>query len=258
MQEPRGAEQPVGDVPERAAEDERERDEHDPVLGAVEGPHEDGDERRRRATARSGVTVWNRLNALPVLRAELELDGAPDDRTPARCAGRRRPRPWWPGRGRGPRRRCRRPAGGAAGAALRSASALGTRLAVDAHLRPRDRLEPLERDLAPRGLAHAVLVALHPIQRVVDLLDHLAGRRREQQVPLALDVDGVALAGLLVELGVARLALAGELLRLGGEVVRLMEEPRLLVDELLAEPVEGLGAQVRRAGRDLEARTAGR
>src|SRR5689334_20445883 len=84
-----------------------------------------------------------------------------------------------------------------------SATPLGTRLAVDTDVGPRNRLEALERDLATRVRAHAVGPLLHPGERGVDVLDDLARRRGEQQIALALDVDGVALARLLVELRVA-------------------------------------------------------
>ena len=49
----------------------------------------------------------------------------------------------------------------------------------------------------------------------VDLLDGGAGLGREGQVALALDGQGVALAGLLVELDVAGLAVLGERVGLG-------------------------------------------
>ena len=51
-----------------------------------------------------------------------------------------------------------------------SAPSFGTRLAVDADIRPRDRLEPLDRDLASRVRADAVRALLHPDQRGVDLV----------------------------------------------------------------------------------------
>src|SRR5690606_1344200 len=93
-----------------------------------------------------------------------------------------------------------------------SPPSFGTRLAVDADVGPRDRLQALDRDLAARVRAHAVGALSDPGERRVDLLHQLAGLGRQQEVALALDADGVALARLLVELGVARLPLAGQLL----------------------------------------------
>ena len=64
---------------------------------------------------------------------------------------------------------------------------------------------------------------LHPHERVVDVVDDLARRCRQQEIALPLDVDGVALARLLVELRVATLALARELLGLGRELLGLAQ-----------------------------------
>src|SRR4051812_23181515 len=86
-------------------------------------------------------------------------------------------------------------------------ASFGTRLAVDAGLRVRQRLESLQRDAAAGGHAHPVGLVPDPLERPVDLVDDLPRRRRQQQVALALDVDGVALARLLIELRVAALAL---------------------------------------------------
>src|SRR5260370_2065820 len=125
-------------------------------------------------TARSGVRVWNRLKALPVFRLRRNSTVVPMSETgesrractahafvawssattPTTIPTTSRPRPASAGPG--------------------SASPLGTRLAIDAHLRPRNGLQALEGDLAPRGLADPVLAALHPVERVVDLLDDLA------------------------------------------------------------------------------------
>src|SRR3954449_11607273 len=119
------------------------------------------------------------------------------------------------------------------GRAVTSAPSFGTRLAVDADIGPRNRLEPLDRDLAARVRADAVRALLQTRQRGVDLVDDVTGLCRQQQVALALDVHGVTFARLLVELGVAALALASELLGLGHELLGLVLQARLLLEELL-------------------------
>src|SRR6187551_1230416 len=140
------------------------------------------------------------------------------------------------------------------GRAVTSAPSFGTRLAVDADIGPRDRLEPLDRDLAARIRADAVRALLQPCQRGVDLVDHMTGLRREQEVTFALDVHGVAFARLFVELGVATLALPGELLGLGDELLGLVLQARLLLEELLLEAFLRLRREAGRARLDLEAR----
>src|SRR5690349_12985679 len=108
-----------------------------------------------------------------------------------------------------------------------STPSFGTRLAVDADIGPRDRLEPLDGDPAARVRADAVRAPPHPRQRGVDLVDHVPGLRREQEVAFALDVHGVAFARLLVELRVPTLTLARQLLGLGHELLGLVLQARL-------------------------------
>ena len=69
------------------------------------------------------------------------------------------------------------------------------------------------------------------------------GRRRQQQVALALDVDGVALARLLVELGVALVAVLRELLGFRLELVGLREVARPLLEQPDPEPFGGARRQ---------------
>src|SRR5262245_32901649 len=95
------------------------------------------------------------------------------------------------------------------------AASLGTSLAVDAGLGVGQRLEALQVDAPAGGDAQAVGAGGHALERAVDLVDDLLRRRRQEQVALALDVDGVALARLLVELRVATLPLGRELVGLG-------------------------------------------
>src|SRR5262245_55301406 len=112
---------------------------------------------------------------------------------------------------------------------------LDTLLAVDAELRPRDRLEPGHVDPAAGRDADAVRAVLHPLQRPVDLVDGLARVRGEHQVALTLDGDGVALARLLVELGVALLPLGHEHVGVGLQLHRLLEVAGPLLDEQLLQ-----------------------
>ena len=77
-------------------------------------------------------------------------------------------------------------------------------------------LETGGRDPLAASLAEAVDALVHAGQRAVDGIDGGPGGRREGEVALALDVDRVALARLLVELGVARLPIDGQSLGLGG------------------------------------------
>src|SRR5688572_26040375 len=134
------------------------------------------------------------------------------------------------------------------------ASAFGTRLAVDAHVRPGNGLEALQWQLAACVLADAVGAFLDPRQRFVDLLHHLARGGGQQEVTLPLHVHGVAFARLFVELGVTRLALNRELLGLSRELIGLVQQATLLVRELLPQPLERLGREPRRRRRDLEPR----
>jgi hypothetical protein len=62
------------------------------------------------------------------------------------------------------------------------------------------------------AFAHAVGTGVHLGDGPVDLVDRGTGLGAEGEVPLPLDVEGVALARLLVELYVARLHVLGQLL----------------------------------------------
>src|SRR5690606_40671628 len=83
-------------------------------------------------------------------------------------------------------------------------------LALDAQRRLGQRLQALLGDGGAAVLARAVGAVVDAGDGGVDLLDGGAGLGREGQVALALDGQGVALAGLLVELDVAGLAVLGE------------------------------------------------
>src|SRR5262249_8094678 len=130
---------------------------------------------------------------------------------------------------------------GASVARVSSAPSLGTSLAVDAGLGVGQGLEALEVDAATRRDAQAVGAVGHALERAVDLVDDLLRRRRQQQVALTLDVDGVALARLLVELRVAALALGGQLVGLGLEVGGLLHVAGPLLEQALLEPFDRLG-----------------
>src|SRR6186997_1430343 len=69
-------------------------------------------------------------------------------------------------------------------------ASLGTSLAVDAGLGVGQRLEALEVDAPTGGEAQAVGATGDALERAVDLVDDLLRRRRQEQVALALDVDG--------------------------------------------------------------------
>src|ERR1700712_1595676 len=92
---------------------------------------------------------------------------------------------------------------------------LDTLLAIHAELGPRNRFEAGDNDATTRGDADAVGAVVHPLQCPIDLVHRLAGIRGEHQVTFALDRDGVALARLLVELGVTLLPLVHEQVRVG-------------------------------------------
>src|SRR6476660_4598244 len=91
-----------------------------------------------------------------------------------------------------------------------SAAPFDTLLALHAGLGPWDRLEPRHRDAPAGRRAEPVGPCVHPRERGIDLLDGLARSGRQHEVALTLHADGVALARLLVELGVALLALGHE------------------------------------------------
>ena len=116
-------------------------------------------------------------------------------------------------------------------------------LALDAQRGERQRLEAGHGDLLAAPLADAVGADVHAAQGPVDLLHRLGRRGRQRQVALPLDVEGVALARLLVELGVARLPLGGQRLGLGGQVVGLADVGLPLLLEEAAQLVERLGRE---------------
>jgi len=117
----------------------------------------------------------------------------------------------------------------------------GTRLALDTGLGIREGVESLERDPAPGGPAHAIGLVLDPVQRPVDLVDDLARGRGEQEVALTFDIEGVAFAGFLVELGVATLAVVGQRFRLGLELLGLMDVLRPLLEQLEPQSLDRAG-----------------
>src|SRR5712691_3959457 len=100
-----------------------------------------------------------------------------------------------------------------------SATPFATGLAFHTLLRPRDHLEPRDRDAIAAGNAQSVQSRRDALQGAVDVADGLSSGRRQRQIPLAFDADRVAFARLLVELGVALLALRRELLGRGFELL---------------------------------------
>ena len=92
----------------------------------------------------------------------------------------------------------------------------------------------------PGHLADAVGALVDLGQSVVDLLDRGPGLGAERQVALALDGQGVALARLLVELDVARLALLGQRVGLGLERFGLAQVGGPLLDQRQALHLEEL------------------
>src|SRR4051794_13302587 len=181
-------------------------------------------------TASSGVNAWNRLNALPVLRVSAKPMSSPMTVTGASTSSRTAHsfESWSStttprtiavassGRPVG-----REVVGGAGPPAL--AASLGTSLAVDARLGVRQRLESLEADAATGRQAQTVRLVLDARERAVDLVDDLLGRGGEQEIALPFDVDGVALARLLVELRVAAFTLGRELLGLRRQLIGLLD-----------------------------------
>src|SRR5260221_1569364 len=129
---------------------------------------------------------------------------------------------------------------------VRSPAPLAAGLALHALHRPRQHLEPRQRNaLSARGTQpERVLVEL--AQRAVDVVDRLARGGREREVSLPLHVHRVALARLLVELGVALLALAGEQIGLGRELVGLAQMVRALLFEAFAQLLQRAGCERRR------------
>src|SRR6476661_6492952 len=125
-----------------------------------------------------------------------------------------------------------------------SAAPFDTLLAVDAGLGPRDGLEARHRDPPACGRAQPVRAVLHTLERGVDLLDRLTRGRREHEVALALDADGVALARLLVELRVALLALGDQRLGLGLELRGLAHVAVALLEQELLQLLERLRGDV--------------
>src|SRR3954470_4641685 len=122
-----------------------------------------------------------------------------------------------------------------AGGFTASAPALTTRLAADTQVGPRNGLQARDRNAIAAHLAVAVAVLGHPVEGLLDVLDGLAGRGRQRKVALTLDGQRVALAALLVELRVARFTLAGDLLGLRGERLRLLEVHLPFGEQLLAQ-----------------------
>src|SRR5680860_341045 len=208
------------------------------------------------STASTGVNAWKRLNAPPVLRLRRSSRVVPMiDSGPSASAATAHAFVSWSSAitpstipAASASRRCSwaRSGAGSLPASLR------TGLAVDALLGVRDGLEPLEGDPPSRGHAQAVSAGVHAGQGPVDRLHDAARRRRQQQVALTLDVDGVALARLLVELGVTGVAFHGERVGLGLELVGLAQVASPLVLQPAPQPVDRLGRQVGRRRHDLE------
>src|SRR5207302_4340604 len=138
------------------------------------------------------VKPWKRLKALPVLRLRRRSTVLPTiDTGPSGSSRTAHALVSWSADTTATTIPAARPGRPSGPAVLPSASAFGTRLAVDAVLRVREGLEPLERDAPAGGHAHPVGAGLHALQRPVDLVDDLASRGGEQQVALTLHVQGV-------------------------------------------------------------------
>src|SRR3954468_8718988 len=121
--------------------------------------------------------------------------------------------------------------------AARLATAEATDLVLDPLSGPRNGLEALHRDRIARHLADAVGAQLELREGVVDLDDGRAGLRRQGEVALALHAQGVALAGLLVELHVARLEVGHERFGLGLHALGLLQvDGPLALERLLLGP----------------------
>ena len=252
---PGRAQEPIREIAERAAEHERERDHEHAIRGAAQHAHEHDrdDDRADRQDRRHALEATECTAAVPgqaeldrvadqLLRAVGEVGDGPglrglvdhDDRhdaddDPTRSAHRF-----------GRRGHAR------VSIDLRSTAPLAAGLALDALDRPREHLEPRQRDAIAARDAHAERVLRHLTQRAFDVLDGLSRGRREREVTLALDVDRVALARLLVELRVALLAFAREQVGLGRELVGLAEVAGPLGLESLAELLERARRQGRR------------
>src|SRR5438477_8314811 len=118
---------------------------------------------------------------------------------------------------------------------LVSATPFATGLAFHTLLRPRDHLEPRDRDAITAGDAQSVQSRRDALQGAVDVADGLARRGRQGQIPFAFDAHRVTFARLLVELGVALLALRRELLGRGLELLGLARVAPALLLETLAQ-----------------------
>src|SRR5438105_8700711 len=118
---------------------------------------------------------------------------------------------------------------------LVSATPFATGLAFHALLRPRDHLEPRDRDAITAGDAQSVQSRRDALQGAVDVADGLARRGRQGQITFAFDAHRVTFARLLVELGVALLALRRELLGRGLELLGLTRVALALLLEALAQ-----------------------
>ena len=252
----------VDQVAERTAEHQRQPDHHERVTGPAHRPHQqhghhDGEDRQQR---RERLEQAERTAGVA---GEHEPDVVADQDRAARRPARRRPSHFDElvehddaeddrGREHAVERRVR------AGREVSLAASLGTSLAVDAGLGVRQGLEALEVDAPTGGEAQAVGAVLHALERAVDLVDDLLRRRREQEVALALDVDGVALARLLVELRVAALALGGELLGLGLELVGLLDVAGPLLEQARLQPLDASWARARASRASPRSPRAGR
>src|SRR5436190_19112077 len=116
-----------------------------------------------------------------------------------------------------------------------SATPFATGLALHALLGPRDHLEPRDGDAIAARDAQSVHSRRDALQGAVDIAHGLTSRRRQRQIPLALDAHRVAFARLLVELGVALLPLRRELLGRGLELLGLAGVALTLLLEALAQ-----------------------
>src|SRR5262245_30136742 len=116
-----------------------------------------------------------------------------------------------------------------------SPAALATGFALHTLLRPRNHLEARNRNPVAAREAQAVRPFVHARERALDVVDGLACTRRQCEVALTLDADGVAFARLLVELGVALLALARENFGFGLELLGLPAVPIAFLDQPFLE-----------------------
>ena len=156
------------------------------------------------------------------------------------------------------RRRRSRPTSRRASAArvASSASAFGTRLAVDADVGPRDRLEPLERDLAPGVRADAVGALLHA-RRAPRRSPRRPGgpcaesSRSRSRSTLTVSPSPDSSSNCVSPASRSRASCSAS----AASSSAWCSEPLLLVEQLLAQALERLRATASAAlGRHLEAR----